>query len=287
MTRRETQRKPVGEIAMATMQTKPVDSVHQLVSKPLTWFKTENQVREVKDDSELLALGQSLLVRQLQPVIARTNGTLVAGHRRLRAAILVGKPTLDVIITDENLTDSQIRLIQLAENVHRAALTANEMCDALEEMLRLNPEWNAKTLAENVHLDPSSITRYLSRSKCVAVVKEAFSAGKIGVGDMYAISKLDESSQPSLLALKLSGASRDVIEQAGRKSRNGNTPAVKLSRVKIAMRQATVVISGKELSMSEVVDLLAETLKEARKAANEFDVKTWQSMMRDKAKAAR
>ena len=272
---------------MATMQTKTVESDHRLVSKPLTWFKTENQVREVKDDSELLALGQSLLVRQLQPVIARTNGTLVAGHRRLRAAILVGKPTLDVIITDENLSDSQIRLIQLAENVHRAALTANEMCDALEEMLRLNPEWNAKTLAENVHLDPSSITRYLSRSKCVAVVKEAFSAGKIGVGDMYAISKLDESSQPSLLALKLSGASRDVIEQAGRKRRNGITPAVKLSRVKITMRQATVVLSGKELSMAEVVDLLAETLKEARKAADQFDVKTWQSMMKDKAKAAR
>jgi hypothetical protein len=119
------------------------------------------------------------------------------------------------------------------------------------------------------------------------VVKEAFSAGKIGVGDMYAISKLDESSQPSLLALKLSGASRDVIEQAGRKRRNGITPAVKLSRVKITMRQATVVLSGKELSMAEVVDLLAETLKEARKAADQFDVKTWQSMMKDKAKAAR
>jgi ParB family chromosome partitioning protein len=52
------------------------------------------------------------------------------------------------------------------------------------------------------------------------------------------------------------------------------------------MRQATVVLSGKELSMAEVVDLLAETLKEARKAADQFDVKTWQSMMKDKAKTA-
>ena len=51
------------------------------------------------------------------------------------------------------------------------------------------------------------------------------------------------------------------------------------------MPQATVVISGKELSMAEVVDLLAETLKEARKAADQFDVKTWQSMMKDRAKA--
>ena len=29
----------------------------------------------------------------------------------------------------------------------RQRLTAKELCDALEEMLRLNPEWNAKTPA--------------------------------------------------------------------------------------------------------------------------------------------
>ncbi len=47
---------------------------------------------------------------------------------------------------------------------------------------------------------------------------------------------------------------------------------------------ASVVISGNDLSMSDVVELLAETLKEARKAAEQYDVKTWQAMMRDKAR---
>jgi hypothetical protein len=47
---------------------------------------------------------------------------------------------------------------------------------------------------------------------------------------------------------------------------------------------ATVVISGNDLSMSGVVNLLVETLKEARKAAEQYDVKTFQSMMKDKAK---
>jgi hypothetical protein len=37
--------------------------------------------------------------------------------------------------------------------------------------------------------------------------------------------------------------------------------------------------------MAEVVDLLNETLKEARKAVDQYDVRTWQSMMKDKAKA--
>jgi ParB family transcriptional regulator, chromosome partitioning protein len=276
----------MGEIAMATVQSKPAEVDRQLVSKPLTFFRTENQVREVKDDQELLALGQSLLVRQLQPVIARTNGTLVAGHRRLRAAILVGKPTLDVIITDENLSDSQIRLIQLAENVHRAGLTANELCDALEEMLRLNPEWNAKTLAQNVHLDPSSITRYLSRSKCVAAVREAFAAGKIGVGDMYAISKLDESSQPELLALKLSGASRDVIEQAGRKSRKGNKPSVKVTRTRLPLPSGVcIVVSGQALSLDGLIESLGQAQTAAKRAlAQDQDIKSFQAVMTARSK---
>ena len=51
------------------------------------------------------------------------------------------------------------------------------------------------------------------------------------------------------------------------------------------MPQGTVVVSGNELGMAELVELLTETLKEARKAAETFDVKTFQSMMRDKAKA--
>jgi hypothetical protein len=117
-------------------------------------------------------------------------------------------------------------------------------------------------------------------------VKEAAASGSLGVTEWYELSKCPEQQQQELLAARLSGqvSSRDQLAQAARKHRNGKTPTVKLSRVKIAMPEATLVISGKELSMAEVVELLAETLKEARKAADQFDVKTWQSMMRDRAR---
>ena len=60
-----------------------------------------------------------------------------------------------------------------------------------------------------------------------------------------------------------------------------------MQKVAIAMSGgAKVVVSGNELGMAEVVELLSETLKEARKAADQYDVKTFQSMMRDKAKSA-
>jgi hypothetical protein len=59
---------------------------------------------------------------------------------------------------------------------------------------------------------------------------------------------------------------------------------VKQSRVSIPMPAAIVTISGKDIGMTEVVETLADALKEARRAAEQFDVKTFQSMMRDKAK---
>ena len=79
---------------------------------------------------------------------------------------------------------------------------------------------------------------------------------------------------------------RAVKVQPGFVVTNANAPAVRLSRVKIAMPQgASVVVSGNDLGMGEVVELLTSTLQAARKAADQFDVKTFVSMMRDRAKA--
>jgi hypothetical protein len=59
-----------------------------------------------------------------------------------------------------------------------------------------------------------------------------------------------------------------------------------MSRIRIAMpRGMSVVVSGKDLGMSELVELLAQTLAAARKAAEQYDLKTFQSMMKDRSKA--
>ncbi len=260
-----------------------------LTTKPLSFFKADpGQARKHFSETELLSLGNSMKsLGQLQPVGAKPDGTLLWGERRCRAAQLVGLKELQVIITDRKLTDTQIRLIQLTENVQRADLSGHEKHLACAELMCMNPAWHLKDLAEALHLDPSMVTRLLSPSKCIAAVQEALAAGKIGISDCYALAKLDQADQPAMLALKLSGASRDAIEAAGRKTRTVGTPAVKVARVKIAMPQgATVTISGKDVSMAQVVELLTETLKEARKAAESYDVKTWIRMMADKAKAA-
>jgi hypothetical protein len=128
----------------------------------------------------------------------------------------------------------------------------------------------------------------LSPSKCIGAWQDALKAGTVGLSHCYAASKLPESEQAELLALKLSGASRDQLEQEGRKNRNGvlAVPAVRMAKVKIALHNnVSVVLTGASLGMCEVVDILSEALKEARKAAARFDVKTFVSMMRDQAQS--
>lgn len=260
-----------------------------LTTKPLAFFKPDaKQPRKHYTEADDRQLGESMKAHgQIQPVGARPDGMLLWGHRRLRAALLVGLKELQVIITDKPLTDTEIRLIQLTENMQRADLTAHEKWLACAELLAMNPRWQLKDLAEHLHLDPSMLTRLLSPGKCIETVQHALRDGRIGISDCYAISKLAAGEQAGLLAMKLEGASRDTIEQAGRKNRSAKTSAVKLSRVKCALTSGVMIVaSGEGMSLDDLIEALGEAQKEAKKAREQgLDAKTFQAVMRDRAKA--
>lgn len=261
-----------------------------MTKKPIGWFKRDpNQPRKTFDEGELRSLGESMKsLGQLQPVGARPDGRVLWGERRLRAAELVGIGELQVIITDREMSESEIRLVQLTENVQRADLSQNEKWLALEELKRLNPSWQLKDLAAHLHLDPSTLTRMQSPARCTPAWRDALAAGKVGLSDCYQASLVPQAEQDAMLGLKLGGATRDDLARVSRQKRKASESTIRLSRVKIAMPQgASVVLAGHELSMNDVVELLGDTLKEARKAAEQYDVKTFQSMMRDRARTGR
>ncbi len=86
--------------------------------------------------------------------------------------------------------------------------------------------------------------------------------------------------------MKLSGASRDAIEQAGRKSRNGTAPAVKVARVKCVLPSGVnVVVSGEGVSLDESIDALSEAIKEMKRARElGYTAKTFAAAMKDRSK---
>ena len=242
------------------------------------------------DEAELRRLAKSYLNRPIHPIVCRPDLTVLDGSRRVLGMRLeLGEKSnhkVDCVVSNEDLTLDQIAKLQFICAVHRKDLTGYEKCMAAVGFETANPGVSHKQLAEELGIDASYLPKLLAIKDCVEVVRQALKDELIGLRDMHNISLLAPEEQPVLLAAKLNGASADEVGRQSRKRRNGSSgQAARLSRVKIAMPDAMLVISGKELSMADVVELLSETLKEARKAAEQYDVKTFQSMMRDKSKA--
>jgi ParB family chromosome partitioning protein len=242
-----------------------------------------------KKQEELTASVKALGV--LMALLVMPSRVLLAGHRRLMAAIAAGLETVPVIITDRVLSDSEIRVIQLTENMHRADLKPIEQVEGVEEVARLNPEMSNKDLAKLLGFEASMITRLRSAAKVTPAVREAFAAEKIGLSTVYAISKCESrTDQEQMLAQALSGASRDAIEQVGRKSRKAKTSkneAGKTAKVHCLLSNGVqITVSGKGLSLGSAIDALTDAIKEMRAAkANGYTAKTFAASMKDKAKA--
>jgi ParB family chromosome partitioning protein len=262
-------------MAAATYERWPVD-------KPIV----KDNVRKRFSDESLKRHGESLKKDgQLRPLLVLRDGTLIAGERTLRAAKLAGLTHVEVKVLEGALSPREIKKLQLVENLMREGLSDAEIYLACHELMELHPEWLKKDLAAELHFDPSMMTRIFAVDELIPEAKEQFLAGAFGFSKAYAIAKGSRDDQQRKLAEILAGASRDDVER-GARMKDGASQ-VKLSRVKIAMPEgASVVVSGREVSMIQLIELLGDTLKEARKAADTYDVRTFVSMMRDKAKSS-
>jgi ParB family transcriptional regulator, chromosome partitioning protein len=259
--------------------------MRQLKRVKVVWLKAREQAR--KTFNELQQLGESLKVRQLQPVWCDVEGFLIVGERRWRAAKLVGLDELDAMVTDEKLTPAEIQAIQLTENLHRADLTQCEKWQALVEFQKVNPGVQQKELAATLKIDPSMVTRLLSPGKCITRAQELFAAGKLGITDCYALSRATEQEQHEMLDAKLNGSSRDELERTVRRKRNG-TPSVKVSRVSIPLTGVTVTVAGESVGFDEMLDACAEVVKRGRKAQGQkHSLATFAKAMADEAKGAK
>jgi ParB/RepB/Spo0J family partition protein len=260
-----------------------------MLKKPLLWFKKNpSNLRQPQsfDKTSLRLLGESMMYDgQIQPVGAKPDGTLLWGERRYQAAQLVGLDSLNVVVIEKPLSDSESRVLQATENIHRVDLSDTEVYLNVKDLAALNPTWLKKDLAAHLHKDASWVTRVLAIDELIPAAREAFLGGAFGLSVAYEISKASAEEQHELLAAKLSGASRDEIGRQGRKQRKG-TPAVRVSRIKCPLPSGAVVqVSGQAISLDDMIEAIVELLKEAKKAAEQgLDAKTFERVCKDKAK---
>jgi ParB/RepB/Spo0J family partition protein len=234
-------------------------------------------------------LADNISAHGLHQLIGITDAMrLIFGHARFLAMKLLGWTEVLVRVFPSSLSPTQLALIAAGENLHRTDWTGFQKWQFCEKRLAENPSWKAVDLAIALNLSAASVSHFLSPRKLIPAWHEALEAGRVTIEDCHNAAKAasDPQKQHELLAAKLSGASAAEIGRLVRRSKNGNGRDVRLAKVKIPLAAGTAVaLSGEALDMESVVEVLAETLKEARKANDAgYDVKTWQAMMRDKAK---
>jgi ParB family transcriptional regulator, chromosome partitioning protein len=245
------------------------------------------------EEEDLRRLARSYLQRPIHPLVVRVNREVIDGNRRVLGLRLeLGEESeqeVDCLLTDEDLTPDLVKEMQFLSAMHRADLTSFEKWRACEDFQLSHPDWSQKQLAEYLHLDPSMVTRLLSPGRCIKEWRDALQAGTVGIGDIYAASRLPKEQQLGLLTLKLSGASRDAIEKAGRQALKQATaaPEEKVGRVKVALPTGVSIVlsgQGQELTLSATIDALSDALKAARRAQDEgLSAKSWTAAMKDKA----
>ena len=122
------------------MKTPSLLDSRKIVSLPVGAIKPNpHQPRRQFDPEELRELGESIrLYGILQPLTVRKTGPttfeLVAGERRLRAAVLAGMETVPCLLL--NVDGEQSGLLALVENLQRKDLDFIEEAEGLRSLIR-------------------------------------------------------------------------------------------------------------------------------------------------------
>ena len=118
------------------------------------------QPRRVFPLEELESLASSISEAGLiQPISVRKSGEryqIIAGERRLRAYKLLGRPSIEALVTASE--DSDMAVLALVENIDREDLSDFEIGKALRQVENLFP--SKKKLAESLGMGREDMYRY-------------------------------------------------------------------------------------------------------------------------------
>ncbi len=159
-----------------------------------------DQPRRSFDPDELARLANSIVTHGLlQPIVVMQDGdgfTLIAGERRLRAAVMAGLEMIRVIVRSAN---EQERLeLALIENIQRSDLNA---LDEARAFRRLMDEFSLtqERVAERVGRSRPSVANALRILETAPGVQAAVADSSISGGHAKALAGLESAAQQEVL----------------------------------------------------------------------------------------
>jgi len=154
------------------------------------------QPRQIFDDEKIQELAASMMEHGvIQPLIVRREGAvyqLVAGERRLRAALQAGLDKIPVVV--RSLSDREAMEISLVENLQREDLGPLEEAEAYK---RLSEEFGLtqEDISQRVGKSRSDVANTLRLLRLEPEVKQLINQGRISGGHGRALVGLGREQQ--------------------------------------------------------------------------------------------
>jgi ParB/RepB/Spo0J family partition protein len=230
----------------------------------------DQETRELADSIRSIGLKTPLQVRW----IAQDDiFEIIAGERRYQAAKLAG--LTDVPVHLENVDAKQARVIQLHENIHRAALEPIEIANAL---LALKADGlSNEQLAKTINKSESYVSKALSAVTGLTVEAKEKLAGPgaaVSMDHLYEVSKQPVEVQPAMLErIKQDGVTRaqlreetaaDKKERSGERQAKGGRPAQSKPFAKTFKAdnggRVTVSFKKAKVTTAELIETLKQVL---------------------------
>jgi ParB family transcriptional regulator, chromosome partitioning protein len=162
------------------------------------------QPRDDFNDADIDALAQSLRDHGLiQPIVVRRLGDryqLIAGERRLRAAIKAGWTQVPTQIRDAD--DRQVAELAIIENLQRKDLNALEKAASFQQYLS-SYGCTQEELAARLAVDRSTVANLIRLLELPEGVQEAVRAGSISAGHARALLPLGNAERQAEFCEKI------------------------------------------------------------------------------------
>lgn len=246
--------------------------------------------RSRPDHDYCLRLGQNMLEHgQKVPVIGFFRGDrfiVCDGGCRLEGAGLVGIKELLAQDLGKEPSALELLLAQASIDIHKQYLPPIDRARLLRS-IRDEQKCTAKQLAKTLHVSEGFISRALALLELPEDVQVQINEGSLDARRGYLLSQESDPERQRQLAAEAMSVSREELGQRVRRPKSQNASEPRAKRIACPLPSGvSVLVSGPGLTLDDLIDALGEAQKEARRARDQkLDSKTWQSVMRDKAKA--
>lgn len=232
-----------------------------------------NQPRKEFDEEALQRLGEDIRDRtQLQPIGVRWHEEtgkwmIMYGERRWRAVVKVGLSSIKCRFFMSQVSETELRSIQLVENLQHEGLKPMEEAQGYHDLLQLN-SWTAKRLSEYLHISTSKISKALKLLELPAELKHKVDSGEIAPATAYHIAKeKNADKRAGLVEQALAGGldQQTAIDKSSSRRTKQSAPRRSTKEMYLVSQNIRVSVRGRKyLDEAGVLSALLEAVEQQR-----------------------